>query len=207
MVADKDWSALPEQQHASHLPPAVILDVDETSLTNPLFQAQLEPPFTDSKLNEWSIAHLATPVPGAVAFANEAVSHGVTLFFITNRPCMPEPDNNDSCPQKAIVVQDLVEAGLPATQEYVSLSGERPDWGSEKKTRRDWIAESYRVIQLIGDDLSDFIPCVRRRPVEPCSEGATIAGRYAAAEAYEKYWGNGWYILPNPMHGSWTSVH
>ena len=19
-------------------------------------------------------------------------------------------------------------------------------------------------------------------------------------------WGNGWYILPNPMHGSWTSV-
>jgi predicted secreted acid phosphatase len=19
-------------------------------------------------------------------------------------------------------------------------------------------------------------------------------------------WGNGWYILPNPMHGSWTPV-
>ena len=23
---------------------------------------------------------------------------------------------------------------------------------------------------------------------------------------YAGYWGNGWYILPNPMYGSWTSI-
>ena len=23
---------------------------------------------------------------------------------------------------------------------------------------------------------------------------------------HARYWGHGWYILPNPMHGSWTGV-
>jgi acid phosphatase len=206
MVADKSWSALPDQQGAADLPPAVILDVDQTALTNPHFQAQLEPPFSESKLNEWSVTHKGTPVPGVVAFANEAEIHGVALFFMTNRACEPKPESNDSCPQKQVVMQDLIEAGLPATAENVSLAGERPGWGKEKKTRRDWIAENYRVIQLIGDDLSDFIPCVRRRPVAPCTVGGTIDNRFGAAAEYDAYWGAGWYILPNPMHGSWTSV-
>ena len=206
MVADTNWSALPYQENAAHLPPAVILDIDETSLTNPIFQAQLEPPFTERKLNDWSIAHDATPVPGVVAFTEQAEQLGVALFFVTNRACAAYPDNDDPCPQKAVIIQDLLEAGLPATAENVSLSGERPGWGKEKKVRRDWIAENYRVIQLIGDDLGDFIPCTRRRPVAPCTEGGTIANRFALTEEYDAYWGAGWYIVPNPMHGSWTSV-
>jgi acid phosphatase len=206
MVADTSWSALPYQENAAHLPPAVILDVDETSLTNPIFQAQLVPPFTENKLNNWSIAHDATPVPGVIAFAKQAELYGVTLFFMTNRACVADPQSEDPCPQKEVVIQDLLEAGLPATAENVSLAGERQDWGKEKKTRRDWVAENHRVIQLIGDDLSDFIPCVRRRPVAPCTEGGTIVNRFAAAAEYDVYWGAGWYILPNPMHGSWTSV-
>ena len=93
-----------------------------------------------------------------------------------------------------------------APMESENFTGERPGWGKEKKTRRDWIAERYRVIQLIGDDLSDFIPCVRRRPAGPCTESGTIASRFEAVADYDRYWGAGWYILPNPMHGSWTSV-
>jgi acid phosphatase len=206
MVADKSWSALPYQENAAHLPPAVILDIDETSLTNPVFQAQLQPPFSEDKLNAWSVAHDATPVPGAIEFAKQAEQYGVTLFFMTNRACAAIAEHEDPCPQKEVVIQDLLEAGLPATADNVSLAGERPGWGKEKKARRDWIAENYRVIQLIGDDLSDFIPCVRRRPVAPCTEGGTIPNRFAAAAEYDDYWGAGWYILPNPMHGSWTSI-
>ena len=206
MVADKNWSAMPYQEDAAHLPPAVILDIDQTTLTNPIFQAQLEPPFSEQKLNDWSIAHDATPVPGVITFAKQAELYGVTLFFMTNRACEADSHSDDPCPQKEVIIQDLLEVGLPATAKNVSLSGERPDWGKEKKTRRDWIAENYRVIQLIGDDLSDFIPCVRRRPVAPCTEGGTLENRFAAAADYDDYWGAGWYILPNPMHGSWTSI-
>ena len=206
MIADKNWSALPDQVGAGDLPPAVILDVDETALTNPVFQMSLEPPFTDKKLNDWSIAHVATPVPGAVEFLRQATDAGVAVFFVTNRPCVPDTAGDDPCPQKSVVIGDLVEAGLPANESNTSLSGERPEWGKEKIVRRDWIAKNYRVIMLIGDDLSDFIPCVRRRPVAPCTDGGTIANRYALTDEYDAYWGAGWFILPNPMHGSWTSV-
>lgn len=206
MVADTTWSAMPYQEDAAHLPAAIILDIDQTTLTNPIFQAQIQGSFSESKLNDWSISHDATPVPGVVAFAKQAERYDVTLFFMTNRACVPGPEDSQSCPQKDVVIQDLLEAGLPATAENVSLAGERPGWGKEKKTRRDWIAENYRVIQLIGDDLSDFIPCVRRRPVEPCTQGGTKENRFSATAEYGVYWGAGWYILPNPMHGSWTSV-
>ena len=56
------------------------------------------------------------------------------------------------------------------------------------------------------DDFGDFVPCARKKVVAPCTEPATRARRHEALDAYDAYWGNGWYILPNPMHGSWTSV-
>jgi acid phosphatase len=59
---------------------------------------------------------------------------------------------------------------------------------------------------LIGDDLSDFIPCVRSSPRKPCTERATIESRDKLAYEHSNYWGAGWFVLPNPMHGSWTSV-
>ncbi|MBT8098735.1 MAG: hypothetical protein KJO82_03240, partial [Gammaproteobacteria bacterium] len=83
---------------------------------------------------------------------------------------------------------------------------QQPGWNKEKKNRRDVIARDYRVIMLMGDDLGDFIACSRRRAVTPCETGASVASRSAATLKYRDYWGNGWYILPNPMHGSWTTV-
>lgn len=204
MISDTNWSALPDQKNAHDLPPAVIFDIDETALTNPYFQQSFEPPFTDKKLNDWSMQHNATPVPGVTDFVALAMQSGVEIYFATNRPCVA--DENDPCPQKTVVIQDLIEAGLPATESNVSLSGERENWGKEKKIRRNWIAERYRVIMLFGDDLGDFIPCVRSRNLAPCEEEpATLASREALLEQYAAYWGAGWYILPNPMHGSWTS--
>ena len=206
LLADKSWSAIPYQSDADDLPPAIIMDVDETSVTNVEFQATFEPPFEDIKLETWNRENKATPVPGAAEFVKLARDSAVEVFFITNRPCETRQDNNDPCPHKTITIQDLTEAGMPADAEHVLLSRERPDWGSEKKTRRDWVAQDHRVIMLIGDDLGDFVPCVRRRPSGPCTEGSTIAKRYALTEEHREFWGTGWIILPNPMHGTWTSV-
>jgi acid phosphatase len=60
---------------------------------------------------------------------------------------------------------------------------------------------------LFGDDLSDFIPCVRKTPAGDCHESATATSREALMRQYDAYWGAGWYVLPNPMHGSWTSFN
>jgi acid phosphatase len=59
---------------------------------------------------------------------------------------------------------------------------------------------------LIGDDLGDFVPCIRKRPYTPCTDPATRESRDALVREYRDYWGSGWYMLPNPMHGSWTEA-
>ena len=43
-IADPTWSALPGQADAENLPPAVILDVDETVINNVDFQVVFERP-------------------------------------------------------------------------------------------------------------------------------------------------------------------
>ncbi len=204
LVADKTWSALPYQVDAEDLPPAIIMDIDQTLVNGAEFQLGYEPPFTIDKFDAWNASHVAAPVPGAPEFVTLARASGVQVFFLTNRSCSATMDN--PCEQKPITVQDLIEAGIPAVDAEVTLAGERPEWGAEKQARRDYIAEHYRIIMLFGDDLGDFIPCVRRSPVAPCTEGGTIANRYALTEQFDDYWGAGWFILPNPMYGSWTSV-
>ncbi len=206
LIEDTFWSALPEQTDAEGLPPAIIFDVDETLVSNVEFQVALEPPFKNHKLDDWAAANDARPVPGAAAFIKRARAAGVEVFFVTNRPCEAKSDTDDPCPQQQVTIDDLVETGVPADAAHVLLAHEQPGWTGEKEVRRDLIAEQYRVIMLVGDDLGDFIACVRAKIHTPCTSAATHAGRQAQMEKYAAYWGNGWYILPNPMHGSWTSV-
>lgn len=205
-VADTSWTAMPGQSGAEDLPPAVILDVDETVINNVDFQLAFEQPFTDRKLEMWDRQHVAKPVPGVVEFISAAREAGVTVFFLTNRPCEKYPDEDEVCPQKQTVVEGIRELGIPVEPEFVSLALERPEWRGEKLVRREHIARDHRVIMLIGDDFADFVPCARNSYYPPCTEPATRASRAADVRKYEKYWGNGWYILPGPMHGSWTTV-
>ena len=203
---DTTWSAIPGQSNAERLPAAVILDVDETVVSNVDFQLTFERPFANHKLDEWSSSYDSLAIAGVKEFVAAARAAGVTVFFVTNRPCETIEGNDDACPQEGTTVDDIREVGIAAEREYVMLSGEQPDWDREKLVRRELIAKTHRVIMLIGDDFGDFVPCARAKVVAPCSMPATRASRAADLETYAKYWGAGWYILPNPMHGSWTSV-
>ena len=205
-IDDTTWSAMPGQSSVEGLPPAVILDVDETVVSNVDFQLTFERPFANHKLDDWSSHYDSLAIVGVKEFVAAARAAGVTVFFVTNRPCETIEGDNDPCPQKRTTVDDIHEVGIAVEPEYVILSGERPDWDREKLVRRELIAETHRVIMLIGDDFGDFVPCAREKIVAPCSVPATRASRAADLKTYEKYWGAGWYILPNPMHGSWTSV-
>ncbi|MBT8099505.1 MAG: hypothetical protein KJO82_07125 [Gammaproteobacteria bacterium] len=205
-VANKGWSALPWQHDVEHLPPAIIFDVDETVVSNVDFQLTFERPFDNWKLDHWTRSRPSDPIPGFADFALAAREAGVALFFVTNRPCETVDGIVDPCPQEKSTLDDIIEAGIETDRDHVMLAYEREDWGKEKLVRRRHIAKTHRVIMLVGDDLGDFIPCVREKPAGPCSEAATAASRERLRQKHAKYWGHGWYILPNPMHGSWTTV-
>ncbi len=203
-IDDKSWSAMPGQQHAEDLPPAVILDVDETTVSNVEFQISFERPFADKKLIDFYQANDAIPVPGVVEFVAAARQAGVAVFFLTNRPCREIANDPDPCPQKHAVVEEIRTAGMDADAAHVMLSEEQ-GWDRAKIARRMHVAKTHRVIMLIGDDLGDFVPCVRTKLYGPCTETATAASRRQLVADNAGYWGQGWYLLPGPMHGSWTS--
>ena len=203
-IADTSWSAMPGQTDAEKLPPAVILDVDETVVSNVDFQLAFERPFTNRKLYDFYRKNAAIPVPGVVEFVAAARQAGVDVFFVTNRPCELIDDDPDPCPQKQGVIEELESIGISTDDAHVLLADEN-DWDRAKIRRREYVARTHRVIMLFGDDLGDFVPCVRTKLYGPCAQPATKASRAQLVEKYINYWGNGWYILPGPMHGSWTS--
>ena len=203
-IDDQSWSALPGQDDAEGLPPAVILDVDETVVSGADFQLAFERPFDDRKMYDYYEEHDASPVPGVAEFVAAARQAGAAVFFVTNRSCRQINDDPDLCPQKRAVVEELHEVGIDTDETHVMLAGEQ-SWDRAKIARRKYIANTHRVIMLFGDDLGDFVPCVRTKLYGPCTEPATKASRQLLVEEFSRFWGNGWYILPGPMHGSWTS--
>lgn len=192
-VADTTWTAAVEQAAgAGSLPPAVIVDVDETVLDNSPYAVRLierDAKFTEASWAEWVNEAQALPIPGAVAFARRARELGVEVFYVTNRLANLEESTR----------RNLAAAGFPPgrAEDVVLFKGERAGWGSDKASRRAWIAERYRIVLLAGDDLNDFVSGAR---------GAGIAARDALVEEYADMWGRRWIVLANPTYGSWMSA-
>ena len=179
----------------ARLPTAIVLDLDETVLDNSVYQARRAAAgldYDETSWQAWMQETAATALPGAREFLWAAARAGHRIFYVTNRHCQPQfARADDACPAKTATMRNLVALGLPfaSDREAVSLRGERPGWESgDKSVRRAWIAERYRIIALVGDDLRDFID----RPI------------FAARRAeLEPLFGVRWFILPNAMYGSW----
>lgn len=200
---DVSWTSMLEQgSDFASLPVAIILDIDETVLDNSQYQAQLvlEGKQFDSEIwDQWVAMKSAPAIPGAVEFINNAESKGIEVIYITNRECKPRLGNSDVCPQKQDTIDNLKKIGINKSMaRNFLLKKEKPQWSSEKKSRREEVAKNYRVIMLFGDDLGDFLPNVKKN--------ITAKERDELVERYENNWGNKWFVLSNPTYGSWLRV-
>jgi 5'-nucleotidase (lipoprotein e(P4) family) len=195
-LADPAWTAAPEQSGAGparlrELPPAVIVDVDETVLDNSPGQARQVKAGSGFDLKmwtQWVSESQAEPLPGALGFARVASARGITIFYVTNRDAQHE----------AATRANLMKHGfpLPAVTDVVLCRGEKPEWSSDKSTRRAFVASTHRILLLVGDDLGDFLSGVRTGSEK----------RRMLAAPYEEYWGRKWFMLPNPGYGSWEEA-
>jgi acid phosphatase len=78
----------------------------------------------------------------------------------------------------------------------VILSKGENDWPSDKSSRRELVAQNYRIILLLGDDINDFVAGARTKNPAP---------RQALVRKHSGYWGRRWILLPNPLYGSWEA--
>ncbi|HET9864653.1 MAG TPA: HAD family acid phosphatase, partial [Steroidobacteraceae bacterium] len=204
IAAPAAGSAALEQQGLAadvlaRLPTAVVMDLDETVLDNTVYQArqlQAHANFDPKTWGEWVGAGEAEAIPGAREFIAAARQLGHTVFFLSNRDCVtPAPTADDPCPAKTATLNNLVRLGidLAPDPEHLLLRKERPEWSASAKTeRRAFIGEKYRIIALVGDDLGDFV------------DPKVFAGDRARLEAH---FGTDWFLLPNPIYGSWTAPY
>lgn len=178
-------------ENTKRLPAAVIVDIDETLLDNSPMSAELieeRVGWDDKVWTEWVERRQADYIRGAAEFVEKVRAAGVEVFFVTNRKVSEQSCTIED--MRPIVVTD---DQLLASGEYDHESGQV--WKNEKTTRRAAIARTHWILAMVGDDLADFIPGVR--------EGVTPEQRAAAMERNLDRFGDRWFLLPNPVYGSW----
>jgi acid phosphatase len=195
-LADSSWTAAIEQAEmgsaAYHdLPPAVVLDVDETVLDNSAYQARLirqNETYDSASWNAWVRERKATPVPGAVAFTQAAERMGVEVIYLTNRDHSVEDATRDNL--------RLFDFPLNPNKDLLLTENERPGWDGSKTPRRQFLADQYRILLLVGDNFGDFAPGAE----------SSVGERQRLSQTYERFWGSRWIALPNAQYGSWESA-
>jgi 5'-nucleotidase (lipoprotein e(P4) family) len=166
-------------------PPAIIVDVDETVLDNTPFEArvvQAGMTFDEKMWKDWVAEASAEAMPGAADFLKYAQSRGVAVFYITNR-------DEDERPGTLANLQKL---GLPLDPNVDTLLLRQDPKVSDKSPRRKQVADRYRVLLLVGDDLNDFANMRSRSWQE----------RHDHVIMMRDWWGTRWFVVPNPMYGS-----
>jgi len=185
-------AALEQQKSFESLPPAVIVDVDDTLLSNGALHYRLMAegtPFNNEIWAAWVNEARAKPIAGALEYATYANKKGVTVFYISNRDISLLEGT----------WQNLKQLGFPLEEErhQLLLLNGSDDWGWDKATRRAYVARKYRVLQVVGDGLGDFIGSTTTMTLEE--------QRHASSE-YLEYWGEKWFMLPNPVYGDWEKA-
>ena len=195
-LADPAWDALVpgDREDAgvlAMLPPAVILDVDETVLDNSPYQARLVRgggQYDEATWAAWVEERAARPVPGVLDFARAATARGITLVYLSNRAEHLQDATLDNLRALGLpVADDSVFLGLGTEAEGCEQHG------SEKDCRRRLAGRQYRVLMQFGDQLGDFVAVHENTP----------SARQALVRQHAAWFGDRWWMLPNPTYGGW----
>jgi 5'-nucleotidase (lipoprotein e(P4) family) len=165
---------------------AVVLDADETVIDNSTYQlerARLGLPFDAASWQAWTARREATPLPGAAAFLSRVRALGGRIAIVTNR-------TQSECPDTEAVFR------AHALAYDVMLC--KPDAGpSDKNPRFESVAGGttpaglppLELVAFVGDNIFDF-------PRQ--SQALREADETALADFGQRF-----FVLPNPMYGSW----
>jgi 5'-nucleotidase (lipoprotein e(P4) family) len=164
----------------------VILDADETVLNNVVYQLERERaglPYTAESWNAWVRRREATPVPGAAAFLSRVKSLGGVVAIITNR-LESECEDTRAVFRAHQLVFDAMLCRLDG-----SPSDKNPRFTAVAGGQFPGASGPLDVVAVVGDNILDF---------PSLSQAIRQQGESAFADFGVKF-----FVLPNPMYGSW----
>ena len=187
-LADSQWSAALEQSgDYAGLPPAVMLDLDQTVLDTSRYNARIILEYGSharEHFAEWCRQSTAPIIAGTKDFIDHASRQGIAVFYVSARK-----EALRDC-----TTRNLQALGLPLpAQDRLLLNDGTPS--TSKTQQRADIAAQYRILLLVGDNLNDFVSDSKTDPDT----------RRALVNEHAARWGREWIILPNPMYGNWEA--
>lgn len=164
---------------------AVIMDADETILDNSEYQRRIGlrgESFDIATWNEWVREQAADSLPGAAAFIRAVSELGGRVAIVTNRDEIVCDETRANLQRLAMTV-DVVLCQVPGE------SGKAGRFDAVRRGTTPAGLPPLDVVMFVGDNIHDF-------------PGATQQLRDAAPAAFAAF-GDTWFVLPNPMYGSW----
>ena len=165
---------------------AVVLDADETIISNVTYQAERARqrlPYSTESWGAWVRRREATPLPGAAAFLARVRALGGRIAVVTNR-LQSECDDTAAVFARHQLIYDAMLCrpnGAP--------SDKNPRFQAVAAGQTPAGASPLEVVAFVGDNILDF-PDLGQSVKEEGEAGlAAFGSRY--------------FVLPNPMYGSW----
>lgn len=165
---------------------AVILDADETVLNNSLYQedrARAGLGFSEESWAAWVKRREATPLPGVAMFLTRVRQLGGRIAIVTNRFQSVCPDT-EAVFARYQLVYDAMLCRIDGTP-----SDKNPRFQAVATGRTPAGSTPLEVVAYVGDNILDF-PAL--------SQAVRSQGQAAFAD-----FGSRFFLLPNPMYGSW----
>lgn len=196
-----------KQNHPKPKTWGVILDIDETTLDNSWYFYQCTA--LASKDNDFShyVANQmkSTALPGVVRFTHLVHDLGGYVSMVSNRDGSFKDDSGSvltttasNLKQQNVYFDQVVLANL---RDSVSQYDKNPRFNSINSGKYDakemvWsnTLPKYKVIAYFGDNIQDF-PKFKQPRMDMLDHND---------KAYSVF-SNGYFILPNPLYGSWES--
>jgi 5'-nucleotidase (lipoprotein e(P4) family) len=165
---------------------AVVLDADETTIDNSLYQierARAGTPFDAETWRAWCARREAAPLPGAAAFLARVRALGGRIAIVTNRTAAECPDT------EAVFLAHGLAYDVMLCRPAGAPSDKNPRFEAVARGTTPAGLPPLDVVAFVGDNILDFP-----------GQGQEIRKR--GDEAFAPF-GVRFFLLPNPMYGSW----
>ena len=179
LAADRIRDAIPKSKRWG-----VVLDVDETILDDSEFRLErLGLPYDPQAFDAWCARERAVALPGAGAFLRRVRALGGVIALVTNR-------SQSICEHTRT---NLDREGLPFDQVLCKegTDDKNPRFAALASGVPPSTLPPFTILMWLGDNIEDF-PKLRQSEL-----------RNARDEAFRRF-GADFFVLPNPVYGSWT---
>lgn len=166
-------------------PLAIVLDVDETVLSNlpvKIGEVGMGAPYRRQFWVDWCDAAIADAMPGAVDCLQYVDSKGVAIFYVSNRHDDTELESS---------IKNFERIGFPQADKKHMLFKTTTSY---KQPRFDAVLKDYNVILYMGDNVGDF-------PLE--TYGKPYAERNSIIDKNQSEFGVKFIAFPNSLYGNW----